>query len=297
MVFGESCKEQLLTVLSAHKQKDEGECRRYLVTLIEKLQSISSTYVSKMSAPSSSETTASEKNDMEPNGDSDLQIMELNPEKKEVEQKMSIDQSLIQIHASKAEVERRIAAFIASKRSDVNDLNKRQFCFGLPNSDEENSCARVDSVFVSHVGSSSRLRVTRVFNTHGPQTQYHYTGHIARMTHSANGEQANTVEQSLEERLSNAEHHLKVGKDSKADMFSRLKALEERILFLEGLSPEYFQDGVPQPKRMRFAKVETPSEDVSKPKVKNEYGSLSEINERISVLQAKLKEKMGHMVP
>ena len=32
--------------------------------------------------------------------------------------------------------------------------------------------------------------------------------------------------------------------DAKADIFSRLKALEERILFLEGLSLEYFRDGV-----------------------------------------------------
>lgn len=29
-----------------------------------------------------------------------------------------------------------------------------------------------------------------------------------------------------------------------ADLFSRLKSLEERILFLEGLSPEYFSAGV-----------------------------------------------------
>ena len=31
---------------------------------------------------------------------------------------------------------------------------------------------------------------------------------------------------------------------SKTDVFSRLKVLEERVLFLESLSPEYFKTGV-----------------------------------------------------
>jgi hypothetical protein len=45
----------------------------------------------------------------------------------------------------------------------------------------------------------------------------------------------------LEERLSNAECHLKLHGPVPKDIYSRLKQIEDRILQLEGLSPEYFQ--------------------------------------------------------
>ena len=35
-----------------------------------------------------------------------------------------------------------------------------------------------------------------------------------------------------------------VSGSSKTDVYSRLKVLEERVLFLESLSPEYFTAGV-----------------------------------------------------
>jgi hypothetical protein len=45
----------------------------------------------------------------------------------------------------------------------------------------------------------------------------------------------------LEERLSNAECHLKLHGPVPRDIYARLKQIEDRILHLEGLSPEYFQ--------------------------------------------------------
>lgn len=45
----------------------------------------------------------------------------------------------------------------------------------------------------------------------------------------------------LEERLNNAECHLKMHGPMPRDIYSRLKQIENRILHLEGLSPEYFQ--------------------------------------------------------
>jgi hypothetical protein len=44
----------------------------------------------------------------------------------------------------------------------------------------------------------------------------------------------------IEERLSNAECHLKLHGPVPRDIYSRLKQIEDRILYLEGLSPEYF---------------------------------------------------------
>lgn len=45
----------------------------------------------------------------------------------------------------------------------------------------------------------------------------------------------------IEERLKNAECHLKLHGPVPKDIYSRLKQIEDRILYLEGLSPEYFQ--------------------------------------------------------
>lgn len=45
----------------------------------------------------------------------------------------------------------------------------------------------------------------------------------------------------IEERLQNAECHLKLHGPVPKDIYSRLKQIEDRILYLEGLSPEYFQ--------------------------------------------------------
>lgn len=45
----------------------------------------------------------------------------------------------------------------------------------------------------------------------------------------------------IEERLKNAECHLKLHDPVPKDIYFRLKQIEDRILYLEGLSPEYFQ--------------------------------------------------------
>jgi hypothetical protein len=50
----------------------------------------------------------------------------------------------------------------------------------------------------------------------------------------------------IEERLNNAERHLKLHGPVPKDIYSRLKKIEDRILHLEGLSPEYFQFWVRQ---------------------------------------------------
>lgn len=198
-----------------------------------------------------------------------------------------LDPNLVQIRASKAEVERRIAAFINHKQSEVNDLNVREFCCGLP--DSESSCARVDAVFVGRAGNSSHLKVTRVFNTQGPQTRS--AGWSRPISHQNSGRNPTAeLEDSVEERLRNVEEHLSVGRDSKTDMFSRLKTLEERVLFLEGVSPEYFRSGPPPPKRQRPAMAPHSGSAAPGP-LKKEYQSLNEINQRIQELQAALQQK------
>lgn len=43
----------------------------------------------------------------------------------------------------------------------------------------------------------------------------------------------------IDERLSNAETHLNIPKPISGDIYSRLKKIEDRILELESISPEY----------------------------------------------------------
>eukprot|EP00058_Branchiostoma_floridae_P011346 XP_002596834.1 hypothetical protein BRAFLDRAFT_99733 [Branchiostoma floridae] len=64
-------------------------------------------------------------------------------------------------------------------------------------------------------------------------------------TSSAVPSTSSAVSEGIEERLRNMESHLKVksGTLVNTDIYSRLKQLENRILHLEGLSPEYFQLG------------------------------------------------------
>jgi hypothetical protein len=50
----------------------------------------------------------------------------------------------------------------------------------------------------------------------------------------------------IEERVTNLEYHLALQPDKRvpSDVYSRIQKLEERVLYLEGLSPEYFQPGL-----------------------------------------------------
>jgi len=52
------------------------------------------------------------------------------------------------------------------------------------------------------------------------------------------------ISSGIDERLENIEKHLRMEDPSEKpvakDIYARLKAVEDKILFLEGVSPEYF---------------------------------------------------------
>lgn len=215
------------------------------------------------------------------------------PDESESLRKKKNDHRLVQITADEAEVRRRIAGFINSKREDVNEANIREFCFGLPDSDSQNRCARVDAVFVSHTSNAtkSRVNVKRIFNTHGPQTHGFTTSQWSRHRRGADGDSETYALAAIEERLANAEGHLGLGPETKANVFERLQALEERILFLESLSPEYFQDNlIPPPKRQKVDAL-TPVK-VFEPDENTGYEGILELDQQIFALEQKLKEKI-----
>lgn len=192
---------------------------------------------------------------------------------------------MVQIRAGKSEIERRISAFMERKQMEINENNVREFC-NVIDCNQENSCARTDAVFTPYPGFKSHVKVTRVVNTYGPQTLI-------------GGSQAETAEQqqrgpaltrncgnaAIEERLQNIETHLKLPSAGPVPLsvYQRIKRLEDRILELEGLSPEYFQATSHLHKRPKMTSPQA--------------CSLTELDEKISAVKAALLKRVTEYGP
>ncbi|XP_067388160.1 MAP3K12-binding inhibitory protein 1 isoform X2 [Emydura macquarii macquarii] len=192
---------------------------------------------------------------------------------------INFDPEVVQIKAGKAEIDRRISAFIERKQAEINENNVREFC-NVIDCNQENSCARTDAVFTPYPGFKSHIKVSRVVNTYGPQTRSegtHGSNHKASILLRDCGNQA------VEERLQNIEAHLRLqtGGPVPRDIYQRIKKLEDKILELEGLSPEYFQSVSFSGKRR---KVQPP----------HKY-SLAELDEKISAIKQALLRKTNEV--
>ncbi|KAM4853731.1 MAP3K12-binding inhibitory protein 1 isoform 2-T2 [Thomomys bottae] len=185
------------------------------------------------------------------------------------------DPEVVQIKAGKAEIDRRISAFIERKQAEINENNVREFC-NVIDCNQENSCARTDAIFTPYPGFKSHVKVSRVVNTYGPQTRpegIQGAGHKPASIFRDCGNQA------VEERLQNIEAHLRLqtGGPVPRDIYQRIKKLEDKILELEGISPEYFQS-INFPGKRR--KVQPP-----------QNYSLADLDEKISALRQALLRK------
>ncbi|XP_010815467.1 PREDICTED: MAP3K12-binding inhibitory protein 1 isoform X4 [Bison bison bison] len=164
------------------------------------------------------------------------------------------DPEVVQIKAGKAEIDRRISAFIERKQAEINENNVREFCNVI-------DCNQV----------------SRVVNTYGPQTR---SEGIPGSGHNPNSMLRDCGNQAVEERLQNIEAHLRLqtGGPVPRDIYQRIKKLEDKILELEGISPEYFQSVNFSGKRR---KVQPPQQNYS----------LAELDEKISALKQALLRK------
>ncbi|XP_052041778.1 MAP3K12-binding inhibitory protein 1 isoform X3 [Apodemus sylvaticus] len=179
-------------------------------------------------------------------------------------------------HVLYLQIDRRISAFIERKQAEINENNVREFC-NVIDCNQENSCARTDAVFTPYPGFKSHVKVSRVVNTYGPQTR---PEGIAGSGHKPTGTLRDCGNQAVEERLQNIEAHLRLqtGGPVPRDIYQRIKKLEDKILELEGISPEYFQSVNFSGKRR---KVQPPQQNYS----------LAELDEKISALKRALLRK------
>ncbi|XP_048218102.1 MAP3K12-binding inhibitory protein 1 isoform X1 [Perognathus longimembris pacificus] len=186
------------------------------------------------------------------------------------------DPEVVQIKAGKAEIDRRISAFIERKQAEINENNVREFC-NVIDCNQENSCARTDAIFTPYPGFKSHVKVSRVVNTYGPQTR---PEGIQGSGHKPSSMFRDCGNQAVEERLQNIEAHLRLqtGGPVPRDIYQRIKKLEDKILELEGISPEYFQSINFSGKRR---KVQPPQQNYS----------LAELDEKISALRQALLRK------
>ncbi|XP_039992268.1 MAP3K12-binding inhibitory protein 1 [Xiphias gladius] len=205
------------------------------------------------------------------------------PSSEATESTAAADDVMVQIRAGKSEIERRISAFMERKQMEINENNVREFC-NVIDCNQENSCARTDAVFTPYPGFKSHVKVTRVVNTYGPQTRggggpgeagQQKRGPMER--HCGNA--------AIEERLHNIETHLKLPTAGPVPLsvYQRLKKLEDRILELEGLSPEYFQSTSHLHKRPKTSPAQV--------------CSLTELDEKISAVKAALLKRVNEFGP
>lgn len=193
------------------------------------------------------------------------------------------DDVMVQIRAGKSEIERRISAFMERKQMEINENNVREFC-NVIDCNQENSCARTDAVFTPYPGFKSHVKVSRVVNSYGPQT---LMGSVQAEPPLQRGpvlhqDCGNTA---IEERLQNIEAHLKLPAAGPVPLsvYQRIKKLEDRILELEGLSPEYFQASSHLHKRPKITSPQS--------------CSLTELDEKISAVKAALLKKVSDYGP
>ncbi|CAK9808851.1 Molybdopterin synthase catalytic subunit [Anthophora plagiata] len=202
-------------------------------------------------------------------------------EEEEDEFRVVIDPNLVQIRATSDELNNRISSFIERKRQQVNIVNVQEFCCHRHQSDEnEDSCARVDAILIRRKDSKSHVKVHRVLNAWGPQMVDQYTLRKASISGASTSNNCSYV---LDDRISTSERILGINRPVPKDIYERLKNIEDRILYLEGISPEYKD----------FWKTEDINnlKGVFKPVRKRTY-STAELDSKLHELEDKYVKKM-----
>ncbi|KAM7360807.1 molybdenum cofactor synthesis 2B isoform 2-T2 [Cochliomyia hominivorax] len=193
----------------------------------------------------------------------------------EIENPHLLPNQLVQISAGENEINRRIQCFVEKKRDEIDFCNVMDYTDvkeipPIKNSHQTNSdnqrdfdddestnetmtCARVNSVIIKQEYSKCHLKVKKVKNNVGPQIRPNYLNTLDKLMHAIQIEKStdahlhipNKMESTMLkyptiiERLENIEEHLNLPHSEIKNIYKRLKIIENRILYLESISPEY----------------------------------------------------------
>ena len=144
---------------------------------------------------------------------------------------IEIDPDLVQVKASKGELERRIAAFTSRKRALLDSSNCLEFC-------GTGGAARVAAVLGRSRGSKGHLRKSTADNSsHGLSS----ATPCKQMKLELNVTPLKAPTTAIDRRISELEERVffREGQHVPLPVYTRLKQLEDRVLELEGLSPEH----------------------------------------------------------
>ncbi|XP_016952732.1 molybdopterin synthase catalytic subunit [Drosophila biarmipes] len=184
-----------------------------------------------------------------------------------VEESHDVPRNLVQIRVNDAELAKRLECFVNRKRDEINSQNVIDFksSFALSDKDLSDSCARTQSTIIKQEQSNCHLKVRRVNNRCGPQQMElrpNYELELNKLMGSRDGhsDPSKEMRKSLpNSRLQAIESYMGLSTDNEENIFSRIKKVENRMLQLESISPEYrhFTNLVPQsmepppPKKIR----------------------------------------------
>ncbi|XP_036328714.1 molybdopterin synthase catalytic subunit-like [Rhagoletis pomonella] len=173
--------------------------------------------------------------------------------KSKIHAETPVSTDLVQITANGNEIRNRIARFITIKREEIDQNNIVDYINidKLNKNEEDCTCARVNSTVVKQERSKCHLKVFRVKNTTGPQTRPNYLRALDKLMTYDPSMKLNLTEgekigvhtklpTSAHNRLEAIEQHLFRSSNHDLPISRRLKEIEDRILRLESISPEYW---------------------------------------------------------
>ncbi|XP_077975784.1 MAP3K12-binding inhibitory protein 1-like isoform X1 [Styela clava] len=208
-------------------------------------------------------------------------------QKKKEEALRKVDSAVVQITASNQQLNERIRAFMSHAQNVVDEQNVKEFC-DVGSASTNAGCARTNACYKPRSFHSSHMQVSKAKNTEGPQLRITSQGLWREPTTNKpipRKPQTLNIPQPVAERLENLESHLQVDSGQSSDIYGRLKNLENRVLAIEGASPEYFvgakQDSTTVSENMLARHGKTDQRDFT----------LQEIDDRIRMLKQELCNK------
>ncbi|XP_057307896.1 MAP3K12-binding inhibitory protein 1-like [Hydractinia symbiolongicarpus] len=212
---------------------------------------------------------------------------------------MMTDDKLIQITCDNNEFKRRIDAFIKRKRIESDTFNRREFC-KIHSDPTTISCARTDAVFVQRRSQKSLLKIKRVHNLSGDRKNEPIKLDEVKNwppLHPSTLLPFHKLPHDLKERVGNIQAILFENRplNQFANVYEVVRALESRVLYLESLSPEYFQKSIGVTSRGPVVNTDFRREGEMNQREEGESGNLALLEERIAQLQEKLRQKSKNL--